>query len=208
MTAPATWSRIAKASAWPPGPIQPLHLLLLPLLPEILAAVAKYSWHGPENTVLAPQSWLSAFSPHIGPHTELATCLASSLTWLLPLGTWYLDPGWAPFSNFGSDSSLDPSTLDHVYSYCVSLPSPGRHEEEFHPSCIGCLYIPSLLTGRLLHRCLSQGPYCNFPLQKAGHRRVMNHVCFLPRDSFEAGGRQRREGLEHLCPFKIHMLKS
>ena len=58
-----------------------------------------------QNTVLAPPSWRTASSPHRGSHTQLAPCLAPPLAQLLPLGTWYLDPGWSPFGNFGSDSS-------------------------------------------------------------------------------------------------------
>lgn len=87
-----------------------------------------------------------------------------------------------------------------------ALPSPGTHEQGFQPGRLGYLYVPSLLTGRLLHRCLSRGPYCNFPLQRAGHRRAMNHVGFLPRDSFKAGGGLLR--IACLCPAKIPMLKS
>lgn len=57
-----------------------------------------------------PQSWLSASSPR-----QPASCLASFLTQLLPLGTWYLDPGWGPSAILAQTHPLDPSTLDNVY---------------------------------------------------------------------------------------------
>lgn len=61
--------------AWPPGPIQPLHFLLLPLLPEPSPDVVRCSWHGPHTfrpTVSSARN-SSAF-----PVTQPAQCPPSS----------------------------------------------------------------------------------------------------------------------------------
>lgn len=108
---------------------------------------------------------------HKSPRLSLSYTCASFLIWFI---VWCWHPGlchpqqlWLRFVLVVLNNAMDSgicASLDPTLS--MLNPQPLHHGEKLQPGCTGCLYLPFRLTGQLLHRCLSQGPYCSFPLQK------------------------------------------
>lgn len=103
---------------------------------------------------------------------HLSYTWASFLIWFI---AWCLHPGlshpqqlWLRFVLGVPHNAMDntPSETVSIQSYPCPTLTLCTHGEKLQPDCTGCLYIPFRLTGQLLHRCLSRGPYCSFPLQK------------------------------------------
>lgn len=113
----------------------------------------------------------SCMSPKVKPVSHLSFFLIKFITWCSDPGLCHPQQLWLRFIPGVPDNAIDsvPCELVWIQSYPTLSPTlpPGTQGDKLQPSCIDCLHIPFLLTGQLLHRCLSQGSYCSFPLQKA-----------------------------------------
>ena len=130
---------LSHESGHSPLPLKPCHLQESSQGPSMAT-------RAPPATHLLPLSWASRCvgQTQPAPLTEAPTLSsppALPLPWhsFYPLGLGILTPAGAPLVILAQTHPLDPSTLDHVCSYWVSLPSPARLRMDANPAALTVL---------------------------------------------------------------------